>query len=74
MTALLEILRGVMKLFVEDEFLAAGIVVIVGLTALLMVAMPEHPFVAGFALVGGNIALLVASAVHTRRRGRLPVP
>jgi hypothetical protein len=74
MTALLEILRGIIKLFVEDELLAAGVVVVVGLTALLTVSMPEHPFVAGFALVGGNIAVLVAGAVHTRTRGRRTVP
>jgi CBS-domain-containing membrane protein len=70
MSGLVEILRGIAKLFIEDEFLAVGIVAVVGLAAVLVVAAPKHPFIAGLELVGGNIAVLVAGTMRYRRRGR----
>jgi len=61
------ILRAVVGLFVDDELLAAGIVIVVALTTLTTLVTDDRSLAGGFLIVG-SIAVLVAGVVRTARR------
>jgi hypothetical protein len=54
-------------LFVDDEFLAGGILVVVGITALVLRHVPVAANVAALMLTGGCLAVLVISVLRTAR-------
>jgi hypothetical protein len=66
-TLLDTVIREVLGLFVDDEFLAAAILVVVGFTALLLREVPVAADGAPVVLAGGCLAVLVVSVVRTAR-------
>ena len=50
-------------MFIDDEFLAIAVLVVVGIAALLAFVFHAATFIVGTALVIGCVAVLVASAV-----------
>jgi hypothetical protein len=60
-------LRAVIALFVDDELLAAGIVIVVALTALTAFVIDDRSLAGGL-LVLGIIAVLVVGVMRTARR------
>jgi hypothetical protein len=68
MNTIIEILRGLVGLFVDDEMLAAGVLGVVGLTAFLVVVAGTDPLTAGAILLIGNLLVLIAGAMRTARR------
>jgi hypothetical protein len=68
MTTLLHtVIREFVGLFVDDEFLAGGILVVVGITALVLRHVPVAANVAALMLTGGCLAILVISVLRTAR-------
>jgi hypothetical protein len=68
MTTLLHtVIREFVGLFVDDEFLAGGILVVVGITALVLSHVPVAANVAALMLTGGCPAILVISVLRTAR-------
>jgi hypothetical protein len=68
MTTLLHtVIREFVGLFVDDEFLAGGILVVVGITALVLRHVPVAANVAALMLTGGCLAVLVISVLRTAR-------
>jgi hypothetical protein len=76
MKVMSEIVRSIVGLFIDDGFLAIGIVAIVAMTAGLIFVLEVTPLLAGIALLGGNIVVLVVGAWQTtnRRRRRVDTP
>jgi hypothetical protein len=70
---MMTLLNTVIAEFVDDEFLAVGIVVVVGITALILRDMPVAANVAAVTLAGGCLAVLVVSVLRTRAFGRVPI-
>jgi hypothetical protein len=68
MNTIIEALRGLVGLVVDDELLAVGVLAVVGLTALLIIATGTEPLLAGAILLFGNMLVLVVGAVRTARR------
>ena len=68
MTTIMQILRSIIDLFLDDEFLAAGILAIVALTVLLVAGLGARPLLAGGVLFAGNVLVLVLSILRTARR------
>lgn len=68
MNTIIEILRGLVGLFVDDEFLALGVLAVVGLTAFLITIVDAAPLGAGAALLSGSLLVLIAGAVRTARK------
>lgn len=68
MNTIMEILRGVVGLFVDDELLAIGVLGVVGLTVLLVNVFGTEPLAAGAVLLCGNILVLIVGAAKTARR------
>ncbi len=56
-------------MFIDDEFLAIAVLVVVGIAAALTYAFHATAFIVGTVLLLGCIAVLVASAVRGIRRG-----
>jgi hypothetical protein len=73
MTLLNTVIAEFVGPFVDDEFLAVGIVVVVGITALILRDMPVAANVAAVTLAGGCLAVLVVSVLRTRAFGRVPI-
>jgi hypothetical protein len=68
MTTLLHtVIREFVGLVVDDEFLAGGILVVVGITALVLRHVPVAANVAALMLTGGCLAVLVISVLRTAR-------
>jgi hypothetical protein len=67
MTLLNSVIREFVGLFVDDEFLAVGILVVVGITALVVRDTPVAANVAALMLAGGCLAVLVLSVLRTAR-------
>ena len=66
------VLYGLLELFIDDEFLAIGIIAVVAATAGLIFILGVSPLAAGVCLVVGNVAVLVVGAFRTiKRRPRL---
>ena len=68
MKVLVEILRNVIELFLDDEFLAIAVLVVVALTALLILALDVQPDLAGGLLLFGTVAALIGSVLRTARQ------
>lgn len=68
MTTIVQILHSIIELFLDDEFLAAGILAIVAITVLLVIGLGARPLLAGSVLFAGNILVLVLSILRTARR------
>lgn len=68
MSLLSLIMAEFVGMFVDDEFLAVGVLAVVGCAAVLALTFHAASS-AGMVLLGGCIALLVASAVKGIRRG-----
>lgn len=72
MNTIIEILHGLVGLFVDDELLAIGVLGVVGITAGLISITGTDPLAAGTVLLCGNVLVLIAGAIITaRRKGRL---
>jgi hypothetical protein len=68
MSTLIEILRGLVALFVDDELLAVGVLGVVGITAVLITVVGIEPLAAGVVLLCGNVVVLMLGAIRTARR------
>jgi hypothetical protein len=68
MNIIIEILRGLVGLFVDDEMLAVGVLSVVGLTAFLVIIAGVDPLTAGAILLIGNLLVLIVGATRTARR------
>jgi hypothetical protein len=69
MKTILEILRGLVGLFVDDELLAVGVLGVVALTVLSITVVGTAPLAAGAVLLCGNMVVLVVGAVGKARGG-----
>ena len=67
MTLLAEILNRVIGLFLDDEFLAIGVLAVVAIASLMTVGLGIEPIWAGAALLTGNVIVLIIGAVRTAR-------
>jgi hypothetical protein len=70
---MLELLNAIFGLFIDDELLAIGVLGMVGLIALLLIALLLNvvgiePLIAGAILLFGNLLALTAGVVRTTRR------
>lgn len=70
MNTIIDILRGLFGLFVEDELLAVSVLGVVGITAFLITIVGTEPLAAGAVLLCGNVLVLIAGVVRTARRLR----
>jgi len=70
MTVVMQILRAFLGLFVDDEFLALGVLAVVALTALLMQVRDAQPLAAGSVLMGGLLLVLGLGVLRTVRRSQ----
>jgi hypothetical protein len=68
MSTLRAVCAELLGLFVDDEALALGIVVVVALAGALTVLMPEPSLPAGAVLLFGCLGVLVATAIRTAQR------
>ena len=60
-------LREILGLFVDDELLAVGILVVVALTAAIAKLTTLGTSLAGVVLLGGCLAILVLGVMRTAR-------
>lgn len=67
MSTLTEILRGIIGLFIDDEFLAIAVLAVVALTAVLMLVIGVPAEISGAFLFLGNVLVLVFGAMRTAR-------
>lgn len=67
-----ELGRGLVGLFIDDEFLAVAILAVVAATAALILVVGVAPLAAGALLLVGNVAVLVAGVVRTANRHQRP--
>ena len=65
---MIEILRALLSLFVDDELIVVGVLGAVGLTALSLDVVGMEPLVAGGILLSANVLVLVAGVLRTARR------
>jgi hypothetical protein len=63
-------LREILGLFVDDELLAVGILVVVALTAAIAKLTALGTSLAGVVLLGGCLAILVLGVMRTARARR----
>jgi hypothetical protein len=70
MNMLREVIGGLIKMFIGDAWLAAGILAVVLLAALLLDTGTVPPLVGGAILFLGCVVALVASVVLAGRRQR----
>jgi hypothetical protein len=68
MTTIIDILRNVLGLFLDDEFLAIAVLVVVAVTSFLILGLGAQPSLAGGFLLFGNIVALTGSVVRTARQ------
>jgi hypothetical protein len=68
MTLLDTVIRKVVGLFVDDDFLACSILVVVGITAMVLRGTPMDAVAAAVVvLAGGCLAVLVVGVLRTAR-------
>jgi hypothetical protein len=67
MTLLDTVIRKVVGLFVDDDFLACSILVVVGITAMVVRGTPMDAIAAAVVLAGGCLAVLVVGVLRTAR-------
>jgi hypothetical protein len=68
MTALIDVLRELAGLFVDDGALALAIIAIVVLAGIVALLMPDVPLAAGAILLFGCLAALLSSVARADRR------
>jgi hypothetical protein len=68
MIILVNVLRELMGLFVDDGALALAIVAIVVLAALVAALMPDLPLAAGAVLLVGGLGTLLLNVISAGRR------
>jgi hypothetical protein len=68
MTIITLILREFFGMFVDDEFLALAVLGLIGLSAVAAFWIALPALVVGGVLLGGCVALLMASALRARKR------
>lgn len=68
MTALVNVLRELAGLFVDDGALALAIIAIVVLAGMVAMLMPDVPLAAGAILLFGCLAALLSSVATADRR------
>jgi hypothetical protein len=68
MISLVNVLRELMGLFVDDGALALAIVAIVVLAALVAALMPDLPLAAGAVLLVGCLGTLLLNVISAGRR------
>lgn len=68
MTALVNVLRELAGLFVDDGALALAIIAIVAVAGATAMLMPDVPLLAGAILLFGCLAVLLANTTRTGRR------
>ena len=68
MTAIVQIVRGLLGLFFADAVLVFGVLAVVGLTAVLIDVVGVAPLAAGGVLLLGNLLALVAGTLRARHR------
>jgi hypothetical protein len=66
MTAVAYIVKACLELFLDDEFLAISVLVVVALSAVLALTIGANT-IAGYFLVLGTIAALIASVWRSAR-------
>lgn len=67
MSSLIKGLQAIWGLFVDDEFLAIAILVVVGLSAFLLIGLSAQPLVAGGFLFAAILLVLVLGVLRTAR-------
>jgi hypothetical protein len=67
MTALQTFGRELLGLFLDDEFLAVAVLIVVGTAALLAKALTGAPLVAGAVLIAGSVTALLFSIWQAAR-------
>ena len=67
MKTLSEILRNVVGLFIDDEFLAIAVLAVVAVTAALMLVVGAPAEISGAFLFLGNVVVLVRGVLRTAR-------
>jgi hypothetical protein len=70
MTVVMQILRAFLGLFVDDEFLALGILSVVAVPAVLMHVLDAQPLTAGAVLMAGLLLVLGIGVLRTVRRSQ----
>ncbi len=70
MIVIIDILKSVVDLFLDDEFLAIAVLVIVALASILSFAFGPQSVAAGGFLFLGCVAVLVGSVLRTACRPR----
>jgi hypothetical protein len=71
MTTIREILRNIVGLFLDDEFLAIAVLVIVAVTAFLILGLGAESSLAGGFLLFGNVLVLIRGVVRTARQSAI---
>lgn len=69
MSLLKLVLAEFVDMFIDDEFLAVAVLLVVGIAAILAFVVHAAAFLVGAVLLGGCVAVLLASAVRGIRRG-----
>jgi hypothetical protein len=67
MARLDSVIGKVVGLFVDDDFLACSILVVVGITAVVLRGTPMNAIAAAVVLAGGCLAVLVVGVLRTAR-------
>lgn len=70
MSLLKKVLRGIVALFVDDEFLAFATLIVVGVAALIIKTSAADVATAGVTLLGGSIGVLMLGVWRTARSHR----
>ena len=68
MTTIIEILRNVVGLFLDDEFLAIAVLVVVAMTSFLILGLGAQPWLACGSLLFGNVVVLIFGVLGTARQ------
>lgn len=62
------ILRALLGLFIDDQFLALAVTAVVGVAAVMSFALKAPPLIAGATLLFGCVAVLVDSVWRAKRQ------
>ena len=68
MRTLIEILREVAGLFIDDGSLALAILAVVGVAAFLTIILKASALVVGLVLLGGCAVVLIENVIRTAQR------
>lgn len=71
MTIVLLILRELLGMFVDDEFLALAVLAVVAVAAGLSLWLTAPPLLVGGVLLVGCVTVVVSSALRASRKSRM---